>query len=456
MRPLNRPMFRYGGPIKEGVMSGIREPKKGGGSMKAALVGHPAYPKTNGREHHGIPLAVWGANILRTVAWPFARQAIKQIPKYSRVKFKPGNVSSKVHKGYPGGSGKGSWQNLGPSKATQKITEWQPTKLGKYFQSSPEYGLITGTGGKVAKGVYGFGKGVVKSPTGLALSGYTGKQIYDALKSDPKKDTDGDGVSDVNAAKAAIGMPENLTLGGGQNIKAESGEGPSAAEIAKSRIEANRKKYYEIMGIDKMGRQATGDALINASRAINELNTQGIGLKEGLKSGKLQNLVIQGISAAMDKPSKTKDAVDAAILKAEITKDIDAEKGGTYEQNAKSYAKMKYGVVNEETVAQAYKDLNFDKSTSFAEDLISNAKAIGGGAVTSDVLNTTIQSHYNIVPTVLQDATTMLEVRKSEDFTNDKDFAIQATKNKPAGIYVVDTVAVAVDQGGNQKVLFSG
>ena len=29
MKPLNRPMFRYGGPIKEGVMSGIREPRQG-------------------------------------------------------------------------------------------------------------------------------------------------------------------------------------------------------------------------------------------------------------------------------------------------------------------------------------------------------------------------------------------------------------------------------------------
>ena len=33
MRTLNRPMFRYGGPIKEGVMNGIREPKRHGGSM---------------------------------------------------------------------------------------------------------------------------------------------------------------------------------------------------------------------------------------------------------------------------------------------------------------------------------------------------------------------------------------------------------------------------------------
>jgi hypothetical protein len=221
-------------------------------------------------------------------------------------------------------------------------------------------------------------------------------------------------------------------------------------------MDANKKKYYEIMGIDKMGREATGDALINASRAINELNTRGVGLKEGLKTGQLQNLVIEGISSAMDKGVKTKQAVDAAILKAEIQKDIDADKGGTYVQNAKDYAKMKYGVVNAETMAQAYKDLGFNKSTTFAEDLITNAKAIGGGAVTSDVLNTTIQSSLGIVPEVLYDATSMLEVRKSEDFTNDRDFAIAATKDKPAGVYVIDTIAIAVDGDGNQKVLFAG
>ena len=50
MRTLSRPMFNMGGPIKQGVMHGIREPYKGGG--KAALVGNPVYPKTGGREHH--------------------------------------------------------------------------------------------------------------------------------------------------------------------------------------------------------------------------------------------------------------------------------------------------------------------------------------------------------------------------------------------------------------------
>ena len=57
MKPLNRPMFRYGGPIKEGVMSGIREPKKNGGML---LVGeHPKeFRDASGREKHVAPI-VW-------------------------------------------------------------------------------------------------------------------------------------------------------------------------------------------------------------------------------------------------------------------------------------------------------------------------------------------------------------------------------------------------------------
>jgi hypothetical protein len=346
---------------------------------------------------------------------------------------------------------------MAPLTTKEKIAGFfQTAPAGKFVAGDPILRTIVG-GGKIgSKVVKPTAKFMFGSPTGLALTAYGGKQAYDALKSDPAADKDGDGISDINKKKREIGMPENLTLGGGKDIATIPPEGPSASEIAKARMDANKKKYYEIMGIDKMGREATGDALINASRAINELNTRGVGLKEGLKTGQLQNLVIEGISSAMDKGVKTKQAVDAAILKAEIQKDIDADKGGTYVQNAKDYAKMKYGVVNAETMAQAYKDLGFNKSTTFAEDLITNAKAIGGGAVTSDVLNTTIQSSLGIVPEVLYDATSMLEVRKSEDFTNDRDFAIAATKDKPAGVYVIDTIAIAVDGDGNQKVLFAG
>tara|TARA_R100000908_G_scaffold48974_1_gene24500 strand:+ start:267 stop:1601 length:1335 start_codon:yes stop_codon:yes gene_type:complete len=444
MRPLNRPMFRYGGPIKEGVMSGIREPKKDGGSM-SQLVKPNNDGSRPGYAGPATPFVLAGMGLARLA--PFLARAARPVANFFRSRA--GQVTG-------GGKGIAGKYQPAPLTTKEKIRGFFETApAGKFVAGDPVLRTIAGGGKLGSKIVKPTAKFMFGSPTGLAISGYSGKQIYDALKSDPAKDTDGDGISDINKKKAAIGMPENLTLGGGKDIATIEPEGPSASDLAKSRMEANRKKYYEIMGIDKMGRQATGDALINASRAINQLNTQGIGLKEGLKSGQLQNLIIEGISSAMDKPSKTKDAVDAAILKAEIAKDIDAEKGGTYAQNAKDYAKMKYGEVTPETMAQAYKDLGFNKSTTFAEDLISNAKNMGG-AITSDVLSTTIQSSLGIVPEVLYDATTMVDIRKSDDFTNDKDFAIAATKNKGAGVYVVDTVAVAVDGDGNQKVLFSG
>ena len=61
MRPLHRPMFRYGGPIKEGVMSGIREPRANGGSMRnrALLVGNPAFPMRDGRAMYAEQLSLF-------------------------------------------------------------------------------------------------------------------------------------------------------------------------------------------------------------------------------------------------------------------------------------------------------------------------------------------------------------------------------------------------------------
>ena len=38
MRPLNRPMFKMGGPVKEGIMDGIREPKADGGTIGGGVI----------------------------------------------------------------------------------------------------------------------------------------------------------------------------------------------------------------------------------------------------------------------------------------------------------------------------------------------------------------------------------------------------------------------------------
>jgi hypothetical protein len=59
MRVLKRPMFKYGGPIKEGVMHGLKD---GGmpnnqGLRRAALVGNPVYQTGfDGRTRHAVPI----------------------------------------------------------------------------------------------------------------------------------------------------------------------------------------------------------------------------------------------------------------------------------------------------------------------------------------------------------------------------------------------------------------
>jgi len=101
---------------------------------------------------------------------------------------------------------------------------------------------------------------------------------------------------------------------GGESVSEETKN-----QITKDRIEENRKKYYKLMGIDKMKKDATYDSLIDASKIIQE---QGGDLKGAVKSGTLQNAIIQAISKNLDKSADLKKQIDAAILKGEIEKDI--------------------------------------------------------------------------------------------------------------------------------------
>ena len=92
-------------------------------------------------------------------------------------------------------------------------------------------------------------------------------------------------------------------------------------KITADRIEENRKRYYKLMGIDKMQKGAAYDSLIDASKIIQE---EGGDLKGSIKSGNLQTRIIDAISKNLDKSADLKKQIDAAILKGEIQKDIKA------------------------------------------------------------------------------------------------------------------------------------
>ena len=70
-------MFNMGGPIKQGIMHGIREPKRHGGLSKqfnTGLVGDERYPKTDGRAHHAIFAYPLLAGIAHGAEWHYHGQ----------------------------------------------------------------------------------------------------------------------------------------------------------------------------------------------------------------------------------------------------------------------------------------------------------------------------------------------------------------------------------------------
>ena len=94
MRTLNRPMFRMGGPIKQGIMHGIREPRNMGG--RAALVGNPVFPKdSSGRAHHSVWSAIYGvgSKVLPKAGGIMSRAWSKIKPTF---KTQPGQVTGSL------------------------------------------------------------------------------------------------------------------------------------------------------------------------------------------------------------------------------------------------------------------------------------------------------------------------------------------------------------------------
>jgi hypothetical protein len=332
MRPLNRPMFRYGGPIKEGIMDGIREPKRDGnivgGRQSPKLAGAHPLKDASGREHHLLPAGIAlgaGLNALRIGAMRMAPRAItgiknffrtqtgtKAVPKQGPTLTLPGKTT--YSKGY---SGTVPGRTITPGTAEMPI--YGPNFLGR----DPTVRLVGGAYKAVTNpavtGIAGKTARLVFSPTGLVAGAiYAGGKFFDS-----------DGNEIKNAEEKGLVAGDRVGTsgapGGGDpgmylTPQAKGGEGAtlSKEELRKKRVE----RYRDIMDIKGMNKAAAYDSLIAASKAIGESGD----FKGDLKSGRLINQIIQSTSKAFDKPKATKDAIDTLILKSEIEKDLNKEK----------------------------------------------------------------------------------------------------------------------------------
>jgi hypothetical protein len=300
MRPLNRPMFRYGGPIKEGIMDGIREPKKNGGLSKqfnTGLVGDERYPKTDGRSHHVAflaPAAMAAARFLPAAYRGFrAARAYKPMSETlgigGRLKniFMPrGGIAAPMA---PTGAGAGF--RVGSFLRQNPITT---------LSLAPQAGAL---GYSAAKGtlsaIPGLAKGYVDALIpGPSIFGDVNKEVVENIDAPSGKTTKELGVSETEKKSKVPGVIDTKT------------------ETRADKI----KRYRDIMDIKSMNKDAAYNSLIAASQAVSDSGD----FKGDLKSGRLINQIIQATSKQFDKPKQTKDAIDTLILKGEIEKDIKA------------------------------------------------------------------------------------------------------------------------------------
>jgi len=457
MKTLNRPMFRYGGPIKEGIMDGMREPKKNGGSLSpqfnTGLVGDERYPKTGGRENHAFFLAPLAYQGIMAGARMLAPRAIAAGAKaFGRgLATSPGTGTSVFGKGLTLGQ---RFKNLLPSgrfrdagskiplggrnpnnlpvpfgstmDATGKLSLRQsltdPRRLGMAIRENPITAFTAAGQIKNIPDIVSGGAGLI-ADAGLGATNYLLGTDFKRGKKDPDA-TGGDTPIER--------LDKNKTVDSGGDPNTSTKTDAEKQKINEDRIQENKNKYYKLMGIDKMNKEATYDSLIDASKII---QAEGGDLKGAIKSGSLQSQLISAISKNLDKSSDLKKKIDAAVLQAEIQKDVNKTKMSDFDKQLailgpEGYRKKALG------------------ETSVA-DMVAATKA-KGTLVNSDIVSSFIESKGGKVTDTFDD-TKFQKWEKNNTGKDEIDYITENFSTIDPGVYVVNGRAVQIGVGEDGK-----
>jgi hypothetical protein len=275
MKILNRPMFRYGGPIKEGIMSGIKEPRQGyqdAGSVfknvQAVLQdGTAADPKVL---NEAAKLGIGN---------PYRVQEFK--PYMKKVVTKPKIDMSETDQLAA------EVEQIDP---VEPLTELQKAKIGKTFIGTEEY------------------RQKVKE--------------LEALEEANKLKSKADGtVTTQGKSPFAYTLDEVIENKGKTDSVDDDPPPPTKKEKVNSILEG--------LGYDRAQKNALYDAMIKAGQRIS---------RTGLGADNLVSDVIAETSQSYDKPEKLREAANLMQVQQDLKLDqIKASKDteGTLEKNAK-------------------------------------------------------------------------------------------------------------------------
>ena len=425
MKTLNRPMFRYGGPIKEGVMNGIREPKRNGGSMgndegprRAALVGNPIYPKgPDGRTGHFVPTLI-GLGV-RGAGGVIARRAAAKAAARGAGTMGTAGVRGQVP------------AIVGKNAATAGAGASSPGFLKSLFLDDPVIkGLTYGYKALTGAGAKSLGQKAVRvalSPSSIAAGIYfSNGRFFNKNDEEVIIDETGDVANTITTKEEVVQK--------------------TPAEIEAAEAAARKKKmasYREIMDIKGMNKDAAYKSLIDASKIIQE----GGNLKKQLKDGSLITNITAAASKNFDKVRSTENALNSLLVKSKIESDLRAEQGGPLMQQAKDLVAAG-GAAN---IKEAMEYLS--KKPSITQTATTFAKQFGKGFIDESTAVLAMQETFKERPEIVL-SEKIFEEKKKEDGFKGVANLFQTIKDKAKlgeGYYVIGGHGFVVDAQGNTK-----
>ena len=442
MRTLTRPMFRMGGPIKEGIMHGIREPYAGGG--RAALVGNPVYPKTGGREHHAL---VQTAKAIATNPGMISKGLTKAKGAFQGLrpwwdKIKPTGKFRQT----PGTGGispafmKGDYTQAGQYIPGAKKTAFEiaksPSLMLKGIKENPYWTGVGGTLG-VTSGILpltAMGVGKTLKNVGLQAADlavwdkifdqdkyFADKAARDALL---KKNLENNVVKTKTGTKPGEGRKEGMYY-----------EDPAKkSRLAKEAKEKRINDLLETMGYDKAKKNAAYDALIDASKIITDR-----GNLRGDVTGEVINPIIQATSKRLDKPEQIREAVGLMQTKADIQKEMNKDENALANR------------VKELQILTGQKALEGPTLKEAANEYFTKQGRFPTGSSLANLARTKDIEIESVVDTKTVD--TFLKNNKGKDVTDFIESSVQALKDAgtpiPEGFHVVKDRIFLIDINGN-------
>jgi len=436
MRTLSRPMFNMGGPIKEGVMHGIREPYKGGQLVRPGP-GRPGYQgEINPQAWHKQPLK----KIVDTTK-TISQEAAKKANMFKRA-------GSFFTKGITGPA----ISEAGIMQMAKNLMGWRPK--GIPFQKQ-----ILGLGSRFPKtgpilpvwGAIEAQKAIsnITQPAEQALS----LQLQEAGALDPTSPNFGGQFINTGAATRLAGLeqerldelnkkidpstvtPERDTGSDyGQFDRAQKriAEG-KATDLAKAAKDKRVNELLEIMGYDKARKGAAYDALIDASQII----SQAPGGKDLDISRDIIQPAIATTSKRFDKPREIEEAVRLMQTKADIQKDLTKDETALANELKREQIKVAKKTLAGGTIQEAVLEQTLKQGAPTGSTLSQIARAKG--------LDNTV------LPIKIPKNQDTLEVATEVIQETWKNAVEEPDKVVKPGVYVVKDRIIIVDEDGSIK-----